>query len=139
MQHRSSRFIATGALVALASLAWNATALAAHDHPSSPEYYTKKVKPVFDANCARCHGGVNHRGGLSINTRETLLKGGRTGPALVPGDPANSLLVMLIRHEGPADDPKNMPPNKDKMPDSDIHIIETWIKAGAAMPPAPTK
>jgi cytochrome c len=139
MQHRITTFLATGVLVAFAFLAWNATAVAAHDDRSESEVYTAKVKAIFDANCARCHSGVNHRGGLNIDTREALLKGGHTAPAIVPGDPARSLLVTLIRHEGPADDPKNMPPNKDKLSDSDIQVVEMWIKTGAAMPPAPTQ
>jgi len=132
-------YLTTGAFLAFCALAWNATAVAARDDQSKTEYYTAKVKPIFDANCARCHSGVNHRGGLNIDTREALLKGGHTGPAVVPGDPAKSLLVTLIRHEGPADDPKNMPPNKDMLSDSDIQTVEMWIKAGAAMPPAPVQ
>jgi cytochrome c len=133
MQHRIIAFLTTGMLVAFVFLAWSSTAVEAHDDRSQSEFYTAKVKPIFDANCARCHGGTNHRGGLNIDTREALLKGGHTGPAIVPGDPAKSLLVTLIRHEGPADDPKNMPPNKDKLSDSDIQVVEMWIKSGAAM------
>jgi cytochrome c len=63
-----------------------------------------------------------------------LLKGGHVGPAIVPGDPANSLLVRLIRHEGPANDPMPMPSKQAKMSDADIATIEQWIKAGAIMP-----
>jgi mono/diheme cytochrome c family protein len=139
MQHRITSFLTTGMLAALAFLAWDAPAVAARDDRSRSEFYSAKVKPIFEANCARCHGGVNHRGGLNIDTREALLKGGHTGPAIVPGEPAKSLLVTLIRHEGPADDPKSMPPNKEKLSDLDIQVVETWIKMGAAMPPAPTQ
>jgi len=54
---------------------------------------------------------------------------------IVPGDPANSLLVKLIRHEGPPDDPKPMPPKpNEKLSDADIAVVEQWVKAGAAMP-----
>ena len=102
--------------------------------PSKPEFYTTQVKPVLTSNCGSCHLGANHRGGLNFDTRESLLKGGHSGPAIVPGDPGSSFLVKLIRHEGPADDPKNMPPNKPKLSDADIKTIETWIKAGAVMP-----
>lgn len=101
---------------------------------AKPEFYTNQVKPIFAANCASCHSGTNHRGGLNVDTRDSLLKGGHSGPAIVPGDPQSSLLVKLIRHEGPADDPKDMPPHKPKLADSDIQTIETWIKAGAVMP-----
>lgn len=105
--------------------------------PGQPAYYTESVLPIFQANCARCHAGLNHRGGLNIATRDSLLKGGHHGPAVVPGHPEQSLLVKLIRHEGPVDDPMNMPPApKSKIPDADIAIVESWIRAGAAMPPA---
>ena len=120
------------ALVSVSLL--NTTTVRAKDDASKPECYSTKVKPIFDAHCARCHGGTNHRGGLNIDTRAGLLKGGHDGPVIVPGDPADSLLIKLIRHEGPADDPMPMPPNKPKISDDDISTINEWIKAGAVMP-----
>ena len=62
------------------------------------------------------------------------MKGGHDGVVLVPGHPEQSLLVKLIRHEGPADDPMPMPP-KSKLSDADIATIEQWIRAGAVIPP----
>ena len=123
----------------LLTIGLNTTSVQAHEDASKPEFYTARVKPIFDTNCARCHGGINHRGGLNIDTRETLLKGGHTGPAIVPGDPSKSLLLTLIRHEGPSSDPKDMPPNKPKLTDADIQTVTDWIKAGAIMPAATPK
>ena len=108
----------------------------AQDNPATAEFYTAKVQPILQTNCARCHGGINHRGGLNIDTKAGMLKGGHDGSVLVPGDPAKSLLVRLIRHEGPADDPMPMPP-KGKLTDAEIAIVEQWVKAGAIMPEAP--
>ena len=143
MYHRTSGFILAGAVALLGSVSWNlasnTSTASAHEDASKPEFYTTKVKPIFDANCARCHGGMNHRGGLNIDTRESLLKGGHTGPAIVPGDPAKSLLVTLIRHEGPANDPMPMPPKADKLSDADIATVTAWIKAGAIMPSTPAQ
>ena len=127
------------AIVAIGLISFKLGTVGAQDDPSRPAYYTTKVKPIFDANCARCHGGANHRGGLNIDTREAMLKGGHDGSVLVPGDPSKSLLVKLIRHEGPADDPMPMPPNKPKISDADIAVVEAWVKAGAVMPPAPAQ
>jgi cytochrome c len=104
------------------------------DEAARPEFYTTKVQPIFQANCYRCHGGMNHRGGLNIQTRAGMLKGGHDGSVLVPGDPAKSLLVRLIRHEGPANDPMPMPPKQPKISDADIATVERWVKAGAIMP-----
>jgi cytochrome c len=139
MHHRTSALLLTGTIALLGSTTWKAPVASAHEDASKPEYYATKVKPIFDANCARCHSGMNHRGGLNIDTKDALLKGGHTGPAIVPGDPSRSLLLTLIKHQGPADDPKPMPPKADKLSDADIKIVETWIKAGAAMPPAPAQ
>jgi mono/diheme cytochrome c family protein len=100
---------------------------------AKPQFYTEKIQPIFASNCYRCHGGMNHRGGLSLASPTTILRGGKDGVVIVPGDPANSLLVKLIRHEGPASDPRPMPP-KAKLSDADIATVERWVRAGAIMP-----
>lgn len=123
-----------GAVAAGCVLMTPSTIVSAQAQPNTPEFYTHNVKPIFDANCARCHGGMNHRGGLNIDTRAGLLKGGHDGAVIVPGDAKNSLLIKLIRHEGPADDPMPMPP-KGKLSDADIATVTAWIQAGAVMPP----
>lgn len=111
--------------------------VSAQDGANKPAYYTEKVRPILVENCAKCHLDENHKGGLSLQTKETTMKGGRDGVVIVSGDPAGSLLVKLIRHEGPEDDPKPMPPKSPKLSDADIAVIEQWIKAGAIMPPDP--
>ncbi len=121
------------AAIGLISLRLGSVAAQA-DQAASPVFYTAKVKPILDANCARCHGGINHRGGLNLDTRAGMLRGGHDGTVLVPGDPDKSLLVRLIRHQGPADDPMPMPPNKPKISDADIATVARWVKAGAVMP-----
>ena len=110
----------------------------ASEDAAAPAFFTQRVKPILDANCGRCHQGLNHRGGLAIDTREALLRGGHHGAALIPGDPAGSLLLKLIRHEGPPDDPMDMPPHKPKLSDAEIKTLEEWIRAGAVMPVPPT-
>jgi mono/diheme cytochrome c family protein len=105
----------------------------ADNEAARPEFYTTKVQPIFQENCYRCHGGMNRRGGLSLASRAGVMKGGKDGVVVVPGDPAASLLVKLIRHEGPAEDPKPMPP-KGKLTDADIATVERWVRAGAVMP-----
>jgi cytochrome c len=105
------------------------------DEAAQPQFYVTKVQPILQKNCYQCHGGVAHRGGLSLQTRAGMLKGGHDGPVLVPGDPTSSLLVRLIRHEGPEKDPMPMPPPpKPKVSDDDIAIVTQWVKAGAVMP-----
>jgi cytochrome c len=115
-------------------MGWGLRPVAAQDDAARPEFYTTRVQPIFQANCYRCHGGMNHRGGLNIATKGGMLKGGHDGSVLMPGDPARSLLVKLIRHEGPAKDPMPMPPSRPKLSDADIAIVEQWVRAGAIMP-----
>lgn len=101
--------------------------------PNSVEFYTARVQPILQANCYRCHAGLNHRGGLRVDTQAGIMKGGHDGVVLVPGHPEQSLLVKLIRHEGPANDPMPMPP-RGKISDADIATVEEWVRAGAVMP-----
>lgn len=99
------------------------------------ELYTTKVQPILKTNCYRCHGGMNHRGGLNIQTRAGMIRGGHDGTAIVPGDPEDSLLVKLMRHQGPANDPMPMPPlPRPKVADTDIDLVAKWVKGGALMP-----
>ena len=111
-----------------------AAAGAGQDAAADLKLYTDKVVPIFQANCYRCHGGMNHRGGFNMDTKAGMAKGGHDGVVVVPGSPEKSLLIKLIRHEGPKDDPMDMPPNKPKISDADISTVEQWVKAGAIMP-----
>lgn len=107
-------------------------------HPSTPAeaaalvHFTGVVKPILRQNCYRCHFSLNHKGGFNMGTRALLLMGGEHGVAVVPGQPQNSLLVRLIRHEGPDKDPGPMP-QKGKLSDSEIAAITQWIADGAVM------
>jgi cytochrome c len=115
--------------------------VAAQAAVNRPAFYTEKVRPLLQTNCGKCHFDMNHKGGLSLATKASTMKGGRDGVVIVPGDAANSLLVRLIRHEGPANDPMPMPAKAPRMSDADIATIEQWVKAGAVMPddPAPAQ
>ena len=61
-----------------------------------PEFFETKIRPVLAANCYDCHTEMRN-GGLRLDSREAMLKGGRTGPAIVPGDPDKSLLIQAVR------------------------------------------
>ncbi|HEY5055851.1 MAG TPA: c-type cytochrome domain-containing protein [Acidobacteriaceae bacterium] len=128
------------AAVSLAATAilWQPASVAAQTDPApnTPAFYTQRVLPIFKDNCYHCHGGMFHRGGLSMSSRAGMLKGGHDGAVIVPGNAEQSLLIKLIRHEGPVDDPMPMPP-KSKISDADIAVVTQWVQAGAVMPDAP--
>jgi cytochrome c len=115
-------------------LGWGCRTGTVEREPPRTDFYTTNVQPIFRANCYRCHGTWNRRGGLNLSTRAGILKGGHTGPAVISGDPAKSLLVLLIRHEGHGKDQQPMPSKSAKLSAADIATVEKWVKAGAIMP-----
>ncbi len=97
------------------------------------DMYASQIQPIFKSQCYKCHAGMFHRGGLKVDTPENILKGGRDGAILVPGHPEQSMLIRLIRHEGPPENPMPMPPHS-KLSDADIATVTKWIQEGAIMP-----
>ncbi|HEX8916200.1 MAG TPA: PSD1 and planctomycete cytochrome C domain-containing protein, partial [Humisphaera sp.] len=98
-------------------------------------FFEHKIRPVLVESCYQCHSAQAKennklKGGLYLDTREGLLKGGDTGPAIVPGQSAKSLLMKAIRWE---DSGLEMPPKK-RLSDAVVADFATWIDAGAADP-----
>jgi mono/diheme cytochrome c family protein len=121
-------------LLAVAVLFGFAPAVSCADKPSAAdvEFFEKNVRPVLAAHCFKCHGNGKSRGGLSLASRDDMLKGGDSGPAVVPNDAAKSRLIQAVRHEGET----QMPPKK-KLADPDIANLTAWIQRGAPWPVAP--
>ena len=104
-----------------------------HDDPATLDFYKTRVQPVFRQDCYRCHAGYKHEGEFNLQTKAKVMKGGKHGAAIVPGDPANSLLMKGIWRVGGNVKPMPVPP-QEPVPAADIAVIERWIKAGAVMP-----
>ena len=98
------------------------------------EFFEKKIRPVLVAHCYECHSSDSKKlgGELLLDSRDGLMAGGDSGPALHVGQPDESLLIKAIRY---TDDSVKMPP-KGKLPDSAIADFESWIKRGAHDPRA---
>ncbi|SPE41835.1 conserved exported hypothetical protein [Candidatus Sulfopaludibacter sp. SbA3] len=99
--------------------------------PVSPDFFETKIRPLLSGNCYSCHTN-SALGGLRLDSREAMLKGGGRGPALVPGDPDQSLMVKAVRQT----DAKLKMPMGAKLKDSEIEDLVAWIKAGAVWPAA---
>ncbi|HWF19910.1 MAG TPA: PSD1 and planctomycete cytochrome C domain-containing protein [Verrucomicrobiae bacterium] len=114
-------------------LAFSSFGLAAEPSASDVQFFENKVRPILVDNCYKCHSheAPKLKGGLSIEFRESLLKGGDTGPAIVPGDPEKSLLIKAIRYGDPD---LQMPPKDKKLSDDQIQTLTTWVKMGAPYP-----
>ncbi len=95
------------------------------------EFFENKIRPVLVNSCYECHSAKSSklRGGLMLDTREGLLKGGDSGPSLVPGKPAESLLLKSLLHTGKL----KMPP-KNPLPAGVVADFEKWIAMGAPDP-----
>ena len=87
--------------------------------------FQRDVLPVLRGRCVVCHGG---NGGLWLDSYETIMHGGAGGPAVLPGDPAGSLLLGRITGELQPRMPLNAPP----LNDSQTAAIRTWIREGAS-------
>ncbi len=95
---------------------------------ASPEaYFDARVAPILARRCLACHNEELKNGDISFFDRASLLKGGRRGPAIVPGKPQQSVLVQSLQHDGDL----QMPPGP-KLPDKDIRVLTKWIADGAA-------
>jgi Protein of unknown function (DUF1553)/Protein of unknown function (DUF1549)/Planctomycete cytochrome C len=99
---------------------------------SGDELFEKKIRPILADNCYACHSSKMKKpmGALVLDTKEGLLKGGVSGAAIVPGKPAESLLLRVMRYSDPI---LKMPP-AGKLSDAVIADFEQWIAAGAPDP-----
>jgi mono/diheme cytochrome c family protein len=97
--------------------------------PALEEFFEANVRPVLIAHCLECHGAEKSKGGLRLDARGAMLKGGETGPVVIPGKPEDSPLIEAIRYEGDV----QMPP-KGKLKDGDIAVLTEWVKRGAPWP-----
>src|SRR5205814_6149773 len=94
--------------------------------------FVKEIKPIIEASCIKVHGRGRTKGDLSIESRDTLLKGGESGPAIVPGKSAESHLIELVAGL----DPDSVMPQKGKrLTPEQIGLLRAWIDQGAPWDP----
>lgn len=98
--------------------------------PHSVEFFENKIRPVLITHCYECHseGAEEIGGALLLDSKDGMMVGGDSGPAIDPGDADASVLISAIRYES-----SEMPP-KGKLPEKVIHDFEMWIDAGAIDP-----
>ena len=94
--------------------------------PSPPE---TAAKAIFDAKCLACHGDAR-ASDLDLRHLDTILKGGKRGPAIVPGDANSSLLYKAVRREGDL----QMPFGRAPLTPAEVSTLRDWINAGAHWP-----
>jgi mono/diheme cytochrome c family protein/cytochrome c553 len=92
------------------------------------DFFETKVRPIFANVCSNCHGDAA-TSGLRVDSRESLLKGGSRGPALVPNDPDKSLMIQAVRQTGDLKMPKG-----GKLTPEEVQSLTEWVKMGAPWP-----
>ena len=100
------------------------------DVAETQKFFEQSIAPLLRDKCNRCHShdAGKSENGLMLDSRQSMLQGGDSGPAVVPGKPDESLLIEAIRYED-----LEMPPD-GKLSDREIKLLEDWVRAGAHAP-----
>ena len=124
-----SRNTAVAMTTVLVGLLGNTFAAEPKFDAAQVEFFEKKVRPILVNHCYECHSGivgVVGRSGLRLDSREAVLKGGDSGPAIILGKPDESRMIRFIRHQG-----KKMPGlSKPKLKDDQIAALAKWVEIG---------
>ncbi|MCY2965801.1 MAG: hypothetical protein NT069_19585, partial [Planctomycetota bacterium] len=100
--------------------------------PAQLEFFEARIRPVLVEQCYKCHNSTKSaQGGLAVDHRAALLKGGDSGPIVVPGKPADSSLLPILRHEGNV---VKMPKDGGKLDEAVIADFVKWIEMGVPDP-----
>lgn len=122
--------VLTGWLLAFASCGLSSFSPVEATQPRGIEFFEKQVRPLLVRHCLECHGGDTNDGGLSLDSRASLLRGGDSGPAAVSGAADQSLLIAAITHRHEA---IQMPP-QGRLSEQDISVFRRWIDMGLPDP-----
>jgi hypothetical protein len=117
-----------GRFLVLMMVAMPVSAVSAADESS---LFLSKVAPVLQRRCLSCHNAAQRKGGFSLATANTMMKGGESGAAITPGKPDESFLLDLIT---PSDGKAEMPKDADPLTADEIAAIRNWIATGAEWP-----
>jgi cytochrome c553 len=98
---------------------------------SGSALFEERVQPILRDHCIRCHGPEKQESGLRLDSLSSMLKGGVSGPAVVPHQPSDSLLIRAVRHS----DDLQMPPD-GKIAPEEIEALVGWVDSGAMVPEA---
>jgi hypothetical protein len=101
-------------------------ALVAAQASDAARYFDARVAPILTRRCLGCHNEELKNGNISFLDRDSLIRGGSRGPAIVPGKPQESVMMDVLRHDGEI----QMPPGP-KLPAKEIAVLAEWIRLGA--------
>ncbi len=95
----------------------------------APVSFAEDIQPILESSCLRCHGGVKPKGGLRLDTRDAALRGGASGPAILPGRSAESRLIHAVAR---LDAETQMPPagKGEPLTAEQVGKLRAWIEQG---------
>src|SRR5688572_8609220 len=125
-----SRAMAAGLML---GFAWFDRAAAAEPPPASERKidFVHDVQPILSTHCRRCHGPDKQRSGLRLDQKASVLKGGDSGPVILPGKSAASLILQRVSDPTPE---SRMPPEGQPLSREQIDVLRAWIDQGAVWP-----
>ena len=100
--------------------------VAAEPTPAQLQHFENKIRPILANSCYKCHSqqAEKLKGGLLLDSRDGLLKGGTTGPAIIPFQPDRSLLIQAVRY---TNEDLQMPPKGEKLSDAQVADLIEWV------------
>ncbi len=101
------------------------------DEPTKLVDYTAEIKPLLTQRCGSCHGAETQKSGFRVDSAKSLIQGGDSGEAVIPGKPADSFLMHAILGTNGA---TRMPPKDPRLTDAEVDLIKRWIEQGAKAP-----
>jgi len=133
MKTRFAFSLIAASLVGIAAASHAAAPVPEKLDPEQLQFFEKRIRPVLVENCYKCHSATAEKvkGSFLLDTKEAMLKGGSTGPAIVLGKPEKSLLIKAIKS---TNEDEMMPPKGDRLPANVIADLEQWIRSGAPDP-----
>ena len=127
------RILAAIILVLGAAVLFQSQAFSGPAPADASNYFESKVQPILQKNCYGCHGQAA-TSGLRVDSYEALMKGGNSGPAISPGNPDKSLMIIAVRQT----DADLKMPKGGKLQAEEVAVLEQWVKMGAPGPGAAT-
>jgi len=123
---RTRAFVSLCGLLTLLTIGWLAIKPMEKENSGEEDQlvFSQDISGIVSKFCFECHGVEHQEAGLDLRTVASILKGGESGPAMVPGHPEESLLLDMIHDE-------HMPPEGELLTESDVALVRRWIATGA--------
>ena len=93
--------------------------------------FDREIKPFVVRSCVSCHNAESKRGGFRMDSARAILKGGNSGPAVLPGKSSDSLIIHAVTGK---ENVEQMPPKGAKLSKDEISLLRSWIDSGAKLP-----